>query len=158
MSSREKIQNQLAEIPQRCFQIGLIPSVEMASMWWRNCRNRGELMEEKRVCKTCGIEQNLRDGFYFISGYYRHTCKKCTIKKLSKQQKQKQSWKFKEKDQDAINAYQREYYKKNPKKFEQYREKFRRKYPGYHKDYYLEHKDQYNKREHKSENKKPITG
>jgi len=121
----------------------------MASLQCRNFCNRGSSMKEKRICKKCGVEKDLQEGFYFISGYYRHTCKKCTIKKLGKQQKEKQSWKFKEKDQDQINAYQREYYKKNPQKFAKYREAFRKKYPGYHKDYYLDHKDQYNK--------KPIT-
>ncbi len=56
----------------------------------------GHLLLDERVCRACGVEKNLIDGFYrtrkdrgATASSYSYECKECAIKRVSRIRKEK---------------------------------------------------------------------
>lgn len=56
----------------------------------------GHLLLDERVCRVCGVEKNLIDGFYrtrkdkgATASSYSYECKECTIKRISRIRREK---------------------------------------------------------------------
>lgn len=71
----------------------------------------------------------------------RSECKKCTIKKNVRYQREHESWKYRFVDNEEKKTYMSDYYAKNKEKFAEYRAKFREKHPDYFKMYHRDRKD-----------------
>ena len=61
----------------------------------------GHLLLQDRKCRTCGIDNNLIDGFYrtredrgSVVSSYSYECKDCTIERILKNKKCKNDWTY----------------------------------------------------------------
>lgn len=83
-------------------------------------------------CSKCRIDK-LPTDFYSSKGITRSQCKHCVIRANVRYQQANSTWLDRDTDPDARKAYMREYYKKNPEKYVEYRMRFAAKHPEYHK-------------------------
>ena len=91
-------------------------------------------MAKTKKCNKCGITKNIVKEFYICQNAVLTHCKKCVIKRNNAYALKKQPWKDRWLDIEKYNAYQRDYYHKNPEKFAAYRAEFKKNHPTYNKD------------------------
>jgi len=98
-------------------------------------------MYDMKICTRCGIEKDLYTCYYMCSGKWKSECKMCTIKIVSRDQKKKGSWRYREIDLDSRRDYMRLYRELNKEKFIEYRKRFNARHPDYYKEYHRRQKE-----------------
>lgn len=98
------------------------------------------IIEHPRKCTRCGEIKDQHMDFYLCRNIVRSECKKCTIKRNVKYQKDNNSWKTHHGGDENRRAYMRSYYAKNKEKFSKYRKEFKEKYPDYYHNYFIAQK------------------
>lgn len=98
-------------------------------------------MADCKICSKCNQAKNPDTDFYWCAGKLRSECKKCTIRRNIRYQKQTEAWKHRFVDGDVRRSYMAEYYANNKEKFDEYRKKFRERNPDYYREYFRRRKE-----------------
>ena len=92
------------------------------------------MKSDTKVCSRCSEEKSIGD-YYLCQGNIRGECKRCTIVRNVRYQRENKSWMNRFVDENQQRTYMVDYYSRNKEKFAEYRRKFRDRNPDYYRNY-----------------------